>query len=34
MERIQNEMKMLVAEEKLSQDLLTAAFEGIGYGID
>ena len=34
MNRIQAEMKELLATEKESQAMLEAAFEGIGYGID
>ena len=34
MERIQQEMKVIMAEERHSQELLCAAFEGIGYGIE
>jgi len=33
MKRIQNEMKLLLDEEKKSQEMLEKAFEGIGYGI-
>lgn len=32
--RIQKEMKEVIKQEKESQDLLSAAFKGIGYGID
>ena len=34
MARIQEEMKAIVAAEKLSQKMLEEAFKGIGYGID
>ncbi len=34
MSRIQNEMKLLMVSEKLSQSMLEDAFRGIGYGID
>ena len=34
MSRIQQEMKAIMAEERHSQELLCAAFEGIGYGIE
>lgn len=34
MARIQNEMKNVLAKEKVSQDMLVHAFRGIGYGID
>lgn len=34
MTRIQNEMKLLMVSEKLSQSMLEDAFRGIGYGID
>jgi len=34
MTRIQNEMRQIVVEEKKSQAMLEAAFEGIGYGIE
>lgn len=34
MDRIQAEMKSIMAEEHHSQGILRAAFEGIGYGIE
>lgn len=34
MARIQNEMRLLMVSEKLSQSMLEDAFRGIGYGID
>ncbi|MBP0963784.1 MAG: N-6 DNA methylase [Oscillospiraceae bacterium] len=34
MERIQNEMRLLMVSEELSQSMLKDAFRGIGYGID
>jgi type I restriction enzyme M protein len=34
MQRIQNEMRKILAEEKAAQEKLTDAFRGIGYGID
>lgn len=34
MARIQNEMKQIMAAEKLSQKMLEEAFRGIGYGIE
>lgn len=34
MSRIQQEMKSIMAKEHHSQELLRAAFEGIGYGIE
>ena len=34
MSTIQNEMKSIMAEEHHSQNVLLAAFEGIGYGIE
>ena len=34
MDRIQAEMKSIMAEEHPSQGILRAAFEGIGYGIE
>ena len=34
MGRIQQEMKAIMAAEHHSQEVLRAAFEGIGYGID
>ena len=34
MARIQTEMKALLEREKKSQQMLAAAFEGIGYGIE
>ena len=34
MTRIQNEMKLLMVSEELSQSMLKDAFRGIGYGID
>ena len=34
MGRIQQEMKEIMAEEHHSQEVLRAAFEGIGYGIE
>ena len=34
MQRIQQEMKQLIEQEKKSQEMLSAAFKGIGYGID
>ena len=34
MVRIQDEMRLLMASEELSQSMLKDAFRGIGYGID
>ena len=34
MARIQDEMRLLMASEELSQSMLKDAFRGIGYGID
>lgn len=34
MARIQNEMRLLMTSEELSQSMLKDAFRGIGYGID
>ena len=34
MQRIQKEMQEVIKQEKESQELLSAAFKGIGYGID
>ena len=34
MQRIQKEMRDVIKREKESQELLTIAFKGIGYGID
>ena len=34
MVRIQSEMKDILKQEKKSQQMLEAAFRGIGYGID
>ena len=34
MQRIQKEMQEVIKQEKESQELLFAAFKGIGYGID
>lgn len=34
MQRIQSEMKEILAQEKKSQEMLEKAFEGIGYGIN
>ena len=34
MKRIQNEMRLLMTSEELSQSMLKDAFRGIGYGID
>ena len=34
MARIQDEMRLLIESEKLSQSMLEDAFRGIGYGID
>lgn len=34
MARIQNEMRLLMVSEELSQSMLKDAFRGIGYGID
>ena len=34
MTRIQEEMRELMKQEKEAQNMLEAAFEGIGYGID
>lgn len=34
MQRIQKEMSEVIKQEKESQELLSAAFKGIGYGID
>lgn len=34
MKRIQNEMRLLMVSEELSQSMLKDAFRGIGYGID
>ena len=34
MARIQNEMRLLMASEELSQSMLKDAFKGIGYEID
>ena len=34
MARIQNEIKEIIKQEKLSQQMLENAFEGIGYGIE
>ena len=34
MHRIQGEMRALLSQEKESQAMLEAAFEGIGYGIN
>ena len=34
MQRIQSEMKDILRQERESQELLSAAFKGIGYGID
>lgn len=34
MQRIQQEMKQLIEQEKKSQEMLSVAFKGIGYGID
>ena len=34
MQRIQKEMAEVVKQERESQKLLSAAFKGIGYGID
>lgn len=34
MQRIQSEMKEILRQERESQELLSAAFKGIGYGID
>lgn len=34
MARIQQEMKVIMAGEHHSQEVLRAAFEGIGYGIE
>ena len=33
MARIQDEMRLLLASEELSQSMLKDAFKGIGYGI-
>ena len=34
MTRIQNEMRLLMASEELSQSMLKDAFRGIGYAVD
>lgn len=34
MARIQDEMRLLMVSEELSQSMLKDAFRGIGYGID
>ena len=34
MARIQQEMKVIMAEEQRSREVLRAAFEGIGYGVE
>jgi type I restriction enzyme M protein len=34
MARIQDEMRLLMVSEKLSQSMLEDAFRGIGYGIE
>ena len=34
MARIQDEMRLLMASEELSQSMLKDAFKGIGYGIE
>lgn len=34
LQRIQKEMQEVIRQEKESQELLAAAFKGIGYGID
>ena len=34
MKQIQTEMQSIIAEEHHSQEILRAAFQGIGYGIE